>query len=221
MEPFAREILARLAETGEPIPLTLDQTTASDRHQILMLSVRWGEHALPLAWRVEETEGAIGFATQQELLAVVAGWLLGDLRVVLLADRFYGTHEMICVTRLRLDAALYAPAPPRRPGTKRRPRTKGKRLPNLADVLVAATCWQRVRVPGWYGQGDRPIEFCSATAVVARRAAGRTDPLGSAARSSGPPELVEGLIRRLSCAPIRHANRCRSSPGTSGAGRSR
>jgi hypothetical protein len=53
MEPFAREIpvsstvqaLARLAETEEPIPLILDQTTASDRHQILMLSVRWGERA--------------------------------------------------------------------------------------------------------------------------------------------------------------------------------
>ena len=41
MEPFAGEILARLAETGEPIPLILDQTKASDRHQILMLSVRW------------------------------------------------------------------------------------------------------------------------------------------------------------------------------------
>jgi hypothetical protein len=65
MEPFAREILARLAETGEPIPLILDQTTASDRHQILMLSVRWGERALPLAWRVEDTAGAIGFATQK------------------------------------------------------------------------------------------------------------------------------------------------------------
>jgi len=61
MAPFAREILARLAETGEPIPLILDQTKASDRHQILMLSVRWGERALSLAWRVEETEGAPGF----------------------------------------------------------------------------------------------------------------------------------------------------------------
>jgi hypothetical protein len=95
MEPFAREILARLAEIGEPIPLILDQTTASDRHQILMLSVRWGERALPLAWRVEETAGAIGFATQQEVLAVVAGWLPADLGVVLLADRFYGTPAMI------------------------------------------------------------------------------------------------------------------------------
>ena len=75
MAPFAREILACLAESGEPIPLILDQTKASDRHQILMLSVRWGERALPLAWRVAQTEGAIGFATQRELLEVVAGWL--------------------------------------------------------------------------------------------------------------------------------------------------
>src|SRR6202007_963086 len=66
MEPFAREILARLAETGEPIPLILDQTTASDRHQILMLSVRWGERALPLAWRGEENEGGLGCAPHKK-----------------------------------------------------------------------------------------------------------------------------------------------------------
>ena len=95
MEPFACEILARLAETGKPIPLILDQTKVSDRHQILMLSVRWGERALPLAWRVAETEGAIGFATQKELLAVVADWLPAGQAVVLLADRFYATPEMI------------------------------------------------------------------------------------------------------------------------------
>lgn len=95
MEPFARELLARLAETGDPLPLILDQTKASDRHQILMVSVRWGERALPLAWRVEETQGAIGFATQRELLAVVAGWLPADQATILLADRFYGTPEMI------------------------------------------------------------------------------------------------------------------------------
>src|SRR5215217_2016307 len=33
MAPFAREILAWLAESGEPIPLILDQTKASDHHQ--------------------------------------------------------------------------------------------------------------------------------------------------------------------------------------------
>ena len=60
-----------------------------------MLSVRWGERALPLAWRVAETEGAIGFATQQERLEVVARWRPAGQAVILLADRFYGTAEMI------------------------------------------------------------------------------------------------------------------------------
>jgi hypothetical protein len=130
MEPFAREILARLAESGEPIPLILDQTKASDRHQILMLSVRWGERALPLAWRVEETGGAIGFATQKELLDVVAGWLLAGQAVILLADRFYGTPEVIrwCCARgwdYRLGSrAISSPA-----GARSRPRPAGSLCP--------------------------------------------------------------------------------------------
>jgi hypothetical protein len=75
-------------------------------------------------------------------------------------------HGVICVTRLRLDAALYKPAPPRRPGTIGRPRTKGARLPSLAEVLAdTATPWQRVIVPGWYGEGDRLIEICSGDAI--------------------------------------------------------
>jgi hypothetical protein len=88
-------ILARLAESGDPLPLILDQTKASDRHQIVMLSVRGGERALPLAWRVEESKGAIGCATQKELLERAAGWLPAGRAVILLADRFYGTPEMI------------------------------------------------------------------------------------------------------------------------------
>jgi hypothetical protein len=70
---------------------------------------------LPLAWRVEETEGAIGFAIQKELLDVVAGWLPLRQAVILLADRFYGTPEMIrwCCARggdyrLRLKSNLIA-----------------------------------------------------------------------------------------------------------------
>ena len=75
-------------------------------------------------------------------------------------------HGVICVTRLRLEAALYKPAPPRRPGTIGRPRTKGARLPNLAEVLTdTATPWRRVIVPGWYGNGDQLVEICSGHAV--------------------------------------------------------
>lgn len=70
------------------------------------------------------------------------------------------------ITRLRLDAALYEPAPPRLPTTIGRPRTKGARLPTLAATLAAKdTLWHKVVVPGWYGAGKRTIEIASATAV--------------------------------------------------------
>jgi hypothetical protein len=95
MQPFASEILARLAETGDPVPLILDQSKVSDRHQVLMLSVRWGERALPVAWRVEDTDGAIGFAVQQDLLDAMRRWLPAGTRVVLHGDRFYGTPDLI------------------------------------------------------------------------------------------------------------------------------
>ena len=73
---------------------------------------------------------------------------------------------MTCVTRLRLDAALYGPAPPRRPGAVGRPRTKGSRLPTLAAVLADGEApWRRLTVPGWYGEGGRIVGICSGTAV--------------------------------------------------------
>src|ERR671938_921345 len=101
-------------------------------------------------------------------------WLPGR-EVVLVGDGGFAALDLLaalarrgltCVTRLRLDAALYAPAPPRKPGTVGRPRTKGARLPSLADVLAdTGTRWVRVAVPGWYGEGERVVEVCSATAV--------------------------------------------------------
>lgn len=101
-------------------------------------------------------------------------WLPGrDL--VLVADSSFAALELlaaisrqgvVCVTRLRLDAALYTPAPPRVPGTIGRPRTKGKRLANLSEVLAdAGTAWQRVAVPGWCGEGERIVDLASGTAV--------------------------------------------------------
>lgn len=75
-------------------------------------------------------------------------------------------HDLVGITGLRPDAALYEPAPPRRPGTVGHPRTKGGRLPKLAKVLAAQyTRWTPLMVPGWYGKGDRQVETCSATAV--------------------------------------------------------
>jgi hypothetical protein len=74
--------------------------------------------------------------------------------------------RITAITRLRLDAALYEPAPPRPSGTIGRPRTKGARLPTLAAILVAKdTRWHAVVVSGWYGSAQRGIEVASGTAV--------------------------------------------------------
>ena len=74
--------------------------------------------------------------------------------------------RLTAITRLRLDAALYEPAPPRPPGTIGRPRKKGARLPTLFDLLAdESTSWQALVVQGWYGAGERAIEITSAMAV--------------------------------------------------------
>ena len=114
MAPFALEVLTRAAEAGR-VELILDQSKLSDRHQMLMLALRFGERALPLAWRVAETAGAMGWVHQAPLLDLAATWLPEDAAVVLLADRFYGTAELIAACaarrwdyRLRLKGNLRA-----------------------------------------------------------------------------------------------------------------
>jgi hypothetical protein len=95
MAPFAREVLSRQAADGHPLVLILDQSKLNERHQVLMLAVRHGERALPLLWRVAATEGAIGFAIQKELLEAAAPLLPETAEVCLMADRFYGTADLI------------------------------------------------------------------------------------------------------------------------------
>lgn len=52
------------------------------------------------------------------------------------------------------------------PGTVGRPRTRGKRLANLSDLLTdPAAIWRRVTVPGWYGGGKHTVEVSTSTAV--------------------------------------------------------
>jgi hypothetical protein len=109
----------------------------------------------------------------RQMLRQVARWLPGrDLVVV--ADSSFAALDLLgslaarmtCITRLRLDAQLYAPAPSRPRGLPGRPRKKGARLPALSAVLTdRKTRWQRLVVPRWYAQTSRPIEIASGTAV--------------------------------------------------------
>jgi hypothetical protein len=75
-------------------------------------------------------------------------------------------RSITCITRLRLDAQLYAPAPPRRKGQIGRPRRKGVRWPSLPQrVTDPKTQWRRMTVPHWYGAGPRTIQVATGTAV--------------------------------------------------------
>jgi hypothetical protein len=99
-------------------------------------------------------------------------WLPGR-RVVIVADTAFAAIEFLAavrrqvcvVTRLRLDANLFAPAPPKRRGPGRPP-VKGKRLPKLVQLLRDPTIvWQPHTVALWYGRTHRPVEIASATAI--------------------------------------------------------
>ena len=62
MAPFAREVLERAGAGGHAIVVMIDQSKVNEAHQMLMVSLRVGERALPLAWRMKKTQGAIGFS---------------------------------------------------------------------------------------------------------------------------------------------------------------
>ncbi len=111
-----------------------------------------------------------------QLLLVVRRWW-PDRAIIAVADSGYASirllarcialpHPITVITLLRLDAALYAPAPPRLPGQISRPRHKGSRLPTLtARASDPATDWQTVAVVDWYGKGERTVELVSETAI--------------------------------------------------------
>ena len=97
--PFAREVLARAGADGRTLVLIIDQSQINTEHQMVMVSLRVGGRALPLAWRVKKTSGAIGFAEQRAALDRVAALLPAGVRPVLMGDRFYGSPALIAWCR--------------------------------------------------------------------------------------------------------------------------
>src|SRR5215218_9563010 len=111
-----------------------------------------------------------------QMLLVVRRWY-PKRRIVAVADGGYASLELLdrCrhlknpitfITRLRLDAALYEPAPPRKPRQMGRPRLKGSRLPNLSVVVEdPRMAWMPITVRNWYGGGERTVEIVSDSAI--------------------------------------------------------
>jgi hypothetical protein len=97
--------------------------------------------------------------------------------LVFIADQSYAVIEFLwqmtqlanpitMVVRFRMDAALYEPAPARKPKQMGRTRKKGSRLPTLGAVAAnPKTVWTKHAIRYWYGEVKRRIEFTSHTAV--------------------------------------------------------
>jgi len=105
------------------------------------------------------------------MLKALRRWLPGR-EMVVVGDSTYAAFDFLndtraldipFIARLRLDAALYEPAPPY--SGKGRPRKKGERLPTLKKRLEDEdTGWQSVTIP-WYDGQVRTMEIISDTAV--------------------------------------------------------
>lgn len=109
----------------------------------------------------------------RQMILQIARWL-PDRRIVVVTDSGFSAIDLldavrarVCmVTRLRLDARLFAPAPKRKAGTRGRPRRTGERLPTLAQRLAnPRKRWRSLVIAGWYGDRDRRVEILTGCAV--------------------------------------------------------
>lgn len=167
----------------------------------------------------------------RQALLQVRRWL-PDRTLVFVADSSYAVieflwqmtqlaHPITMVVRFRMDAALYAPAPPRAPNQKGRPRKKGIRLPTLLAVAAdPTTAWTTQVMRHWYGEVKRTIEFTSNTAVwfhngqpplpirwvIVRDPLGRfkTQALLCTDLNASPLQIIEWFIQRWQMEVTQH-----------------
>src|SRR3954467_14708005 len=108
-------------------------------------------------------------ALARELLALVAGWADGRT-VYAVVDSAYAARPLLedrpanvqVLSRLRLDAALWARPGRRRPGQRGRPRQRGHRLPTPKAMAAVRRRWDPLPLT-LYGRQVTPLVFgCTA-----------------------------------------------------------
>jgi hypothetical protein len=108
-----------------------------------------------------------------QMLLQIVRWLPGR-QIVVVSDHSFAALDLldavrrhVCmISRLRLDARLFAPAASRRPQAVGRPRRTGERLPTLKQRLADPQMpWRAITVAAWYGGGDRLVEIATGTGV--------------------------------------------------------
>ena len=172
-----------------------DAVRSSESHLVKCSGLRWLSVGLltPLPWAARVWALPVltvlapssGWAKQRghrhkkatdwarQAVRQLARWLPGRA-LICLGDSGYAVLALLAatrahttwLTRLRLDAALYEPAPERVPGQRGRTRVKGARLPALAQVAAAAsTGWQALTLPADARGQARAVELATGTAV--------------------------------------------------------
>ena len=89
----ARAVLARFA--SGPLDLIMDATDLDDRHPMLFVAARYRGRAFPILWRMLPAEGCSAYTEQEALLQEVVALLPERVQVTLLADREYGSADLI------------------------------------------------------------------------------------------------------------------------------
>lgn len=156
----------------------------------------------------------------RQAIRLIKRWL-PDYDLVFVGDASFAALDLLnavgdkvtVVTRLRLDAALYKKALPRKKGPPGRPRKKGVRLPTLQAITEnPKTKWKRLKIRNWYGEKNREIEIVSGKCVwyhvgkeavpirwvIIRDPSGKfkTQALLSTDREANPRKIIEWFTRR-------------------------
>ena len=111
----------------------------------------------------------------RQMVMLLRRWL-PHRPLVLVGDNGYAVLDLLhccqslrepvtLIARLRLDAALYAPAPPRQPGQNGRPALKGPRRPSLKILLDQADVMWTSAAVSWYDGTTRSVELTSQAGV--------------------------------------------------------
>jgi hypothetical protein len=191
----SRQLLTIIVETfvqaGGTLELVIDETlerrwgpkiSKRGHYRESALSSRKQRCALPFLCVLATTpEGSATLGKRhktvgmwaRQMVKLVRRWF-PTLPITLLGDTAYSILELglLCqeqqvtlITPFHLDAARHEPPPTRDAHTIGRPRVVGQRLPSLEEVLSdPTTTWQRLTLD-WYGQGERPLEICTGTAL--------------------------------------------------------
>lgn len=101
----------------------------------------------------------------REVIALVAAWA-GERTIYVVADSAYAGRTLLegrpanvhVLSRLRLDAALWARPGRRRPGQRGRPRRRGHRLPTLKAMAATRRRWDPLPIT-IYGRPVTPLVF--------------------------------------------------------------